>query len=206
MVFKLTGRNHEAVVVQAQIPGQVLYSLVSKGFHYLVRLGGFAQLVVGFCHLYGTVLPVVRHVVGGNHLFGIVQGGFCLVFLALTHQLLHELGEDATVRVTHAHGVLVDIDARLVDATELELVHQVVVHLFGVYCHARLTGVERSETIGKTFLNEVVLHVQLVLPAYADSDIDGAFPVGLAQHLEHHQLALVEGAFAFQRNVHVVGD
>ena len=100
------------------------------------------------------------------------------------------------MRVTHAHGVLVDIDARLVDATELELVHQVVVHLFGVYCHARLTGVERSETIGKTFLNEVVLHVQLVLPAYADSDIDGAFPVGLAQHFEHHQLALVEGAFA----------
>ena len=65
-------------------------------------------------------------------------------FLTLTHQLLHELGEDATVRVTHAHCVLVDIDARLVDATELELVHQVVVHLFGVYCHARLTGVERS--------------------------------------------------------------
>ena len=80
--------------------------------------------------MYGTVLPVVRHVVGGNHLFGIVQGGFCLVFLALTHQLLHELGEDATVRVTHAHGVLVDIDARLVDATELELVQEGLAYRF----------------------------------------------------------------------------
>ena len=142
--------------------------------------------------------PVVRYVGRRNHLFGIVQGGFCLVFLALTHQLLHELGEDATVRVTHAHGVLVDIDARLVDATELELVHQVVVHLFAVQAASELHVVERSDAVGQTFLQEVVGQVQMVFRTYGDGHVDGTFPVGIGQHFQHHQLTLVEHVLAFQ--------
>ena len=110
------------------------------------------------------------------------------------------------MRVTHAHGILIDVDARFVDAAELELVHQVVVHLFAVYFHTQLVGIEWSETVGETLLNEVVAHVQLVLRPYADCDVDRTLPIGFRQHFEHHQLTLVEGAFAFQRDVHVVGD
>ena len=99
----------------------------------------------------------------GNHLLGIVQRGFRLILLALAYQLLHELGEDTAMRVTHTHRILVNVDTRLVDTTELELVHQVVVHLFAINLHTQFVRIERSETVGKTFLNEVVAHIQLVL-------------------------------------------
>ena len=123
--------------------------------------------------------------------------------------------EDAAVRVAHAHGILVDIDAGLVDAAELELVHQVVVHLFAVYLHAGLVRVEGCEAVGETFLDEVVVQAELVLLSYADGDVDGTLPVGFGQHFEHHQLALVEGALGMvvalrilgaELDRHVVGD
>ena len=113
--------------------------------------------------------------------------------------------------VAHAHCVLVDVDARLVDASELEFVHQVVVHLLAVDGCFECFRIERGEAVRETFLDEMPAHIQLVVRAYGDGHVDGAFPVGVGQHLEHHQLALVEGAFGvalfvFERDVHIVGD
>ena len=59
-----------------------------------------------------------------------------------------QLGKDAAMGVAHAHHVLVDVDAGFVDASELELVHQVVVHLFTVDRAApELVRIERSEAV-----------------------------------------------------------
>ena len=108
--------------------------------------------------------------------------------------------------MTHTHRILINVDTRLVDTTELELVHQVVVHLFTINLYTQFVCIEWSETIGKAFLDEVVPHIQLVFRSHADCNVDRTFPIGFRQHFKHHQLALVKGAFAFQRDVHVVGD
>ena len=65
----------------------------------------------------------------------------------------------SAVCVAHTHHVLVDIDTRLVDTAELELVHQVVVHLFAVNLAVQFVRNERCETIGKTFLHKVVAQI-----------------------------------------------
>ena len=155
--------------------------------------------------------PVVRYVGRWNHLLGIVEGGKRLVFFAFLDELSHQLREDAAVCVAHTHHVLVDVDSRLVDTAELELVHQVVVHLFTVDFAVQFVRLERSEAVGKTFLNEVVIHAEVVFAAYGYCHIDRAFPVGVGQHFEHHQFALVKRAFrvavgVFQRDSHIFGD
>ena len=113
--------------------------------------------------------------------------------------------------VAHTHYVFVDVDARFLDAAELELVHQVVVHLFAVDLAVQLVRIERSEAVCQTFLREVVVHAEVVFTAYGDSHVDGTFPVGVGKHFEHHQFALVEGAFRVavgvsQQDGHVFGD
>ena len=60
--------------------------------------------------------------------------------------------------VAHTHHVFVDIDARFLDAAKLELVHQVVVHLFAVDLAVQLIRIERSEAVCQSFLHEVVVH------------------------------------------------
>ena len=119
--------------------------------------------------------------------------------------------EDTAVRVAHAHHVLVDIDTRFVDTAELELVHQVVIHLFAVYLAVQFVRIEWCETVGKTFLHKVVAHAQMVFASYGDCHIDRTFPVGIGKHFEHHQFTLVEGAFRVAVGVskgdcHVFGD
>ena len=57
----------------------------------------------------------------------------------------------------------------------------------------------------------MLAHVQLIVRTDGDGHVNGAFPVGIGQHFEHHQLALVESPFrvtlfVFERYVHVVGD
>ena len=113
--------------------------------------------------------------------------------------------------VAHTHHVLVDVYARLVDAAELELFHQVVVHLFAVNLAVQLFRIERSEAVGETFLREVITHTQMVLSAYGDCHIDRTFPVGVSEHFEHHQLTLVERTFRAPIGVsegdrHIFGD
>ena len=115
------------------------------------------------------------------------------------------------MRVAHTHHVLVDIDTRFVDTAELELVHQVVVHLFAVNLAVQFVRIERCETVGKTFLHKVVAHAQMVFASYGDCHIDRTFPVGIGKHFKHHQFTLVEGAFRVAVGVskgdcHVFGD
>ena len=51
----------------------------------------------------------------------------------------------------------------------------------------------------------------MVFAAYGDGHVDRTFPVGIGKHFEHHQFALVEGAFraavgVSQQDSHVFGD
>ena len=100
--------------------------------------------------------------------------------------------------VAHAQDGFIQIDVRIVDSSELELVHQVVVHLFAVQAASELHVVKRSDAVGQTFLQEVVGQVQMVFRTYGDGHVDGTFPVGIGQHFQHHQLTLVEHVLAFQ--------
>ena len=159
----------------------------------------------------GAICPVIRYVDCRNHLFGVIECSECLVLLTFFDKLSYELREDTAVRVAHTHHVLVDVDTRLVDAAELELVHQVVVHLFTVDLAVQLVRIERSEAVGETLLCEVVAHAQMVFASYGDCHIDRTFPVSVGKHFEHHQLTLVEGAFRVAVGVskgdcHVFGD
>ena len=57
----------------------------------------------------------------------------------------------------------------------------------------------------------MVGHAEVVFTAYGDSHVDGTFPVGVGKHFEHHQFALVEGAFGIavgvsQQDGHIFGD
>ena len=159
----------------------------------------------------GAVCPVIRYVVCRNHLFSVIERGECFVLFAFFDELTYKLREDTAVRVAHAHHVLVNVDTRFVDTAELELVHQVVVHLFTVDLAVQLVRIERSEAVGETLLCEVVAHAQMVFASYGDCHIDRSFPVGIGKHLEHHQFTLVEGAFRVAVGVskgdcHVFGD
>ena len=196
----------KALVIQAQIPCEVFHSFIGKCLHDVVAFLFFTQLIVCFCHLHSTILPVIRYVIGRNHLLGVLQGCFSLIRLAFAYQLANELWEDTAVRITHTHSILINIDTFLINSTEFELVHQVVVHLFAIQLDTSLFSIKRSEAVSQTFLNEVVAHAKVVFRTYADCHVDRTFPIGFRQHFKHHQFALIEGAFTFQWNVHIVGD
>ncbi|MBR6913184.1 MAG: hypothetical protein IKN34_05185 [Treponema sp.] len=114
--------------------------------------------------------------------------------------------------VAHAHHCLVEVDAGLVDTTELEAMHHVIVGLLCIEvldARNRLaiaSGGEWSDTIGQTFGNHVVAQVDIVVVAYADSYIDRTLPVALSQHLQNHEVALIQCTLACQRDNHLVGD
>ena len=108
--------------------------------------------------------------------------------------------------LAHTHHSLVDIDIRVVDSSELELVHQVIVHFLAVDACVQPGGVERGDAVGKTFLHEVVAQIQMIVATHRNSHVQRTFPVGICQHLKHHQLALVQHTFAFQGDTHVIGD
>ena len=52
----------------------------------------------------------------------------------------------------------------------------------------------------------MITHAEVVFRTYADCHVDRTFPIGFCQHFKHHQFALIKGAFAFQWDVHVIGD
>ena len=108
--------------------------------------------------------------------------------------------------LAHTHHSLVDIDIRVVDSSELELVHQVIVHFLAVDACVQPGGVERGDAVGKTFLHEVVAQIQMIVATHRNSHVQRTFPVGICQHLKHHQLALVQHTFAFQGDTHIIGD
>ena len=114
--------------------------------------------------------------------------------------------------IAHAHHRLVEIDATLLQTAELEAVHDVVVGTLRIevlHSWQRLAVVlcgERCDAVGKTFGDDVVAQVDVVVVANADSHIDRTLPVALVEHLQNHQVTLVEGALAFQRDDHLVRD
>ena len=102
------------------------------------------------------------------------------------------------MRITHTHSILINIDTFLINSTEFELVHQVVVHFFAIQLDTCFFSIKRSEAVSQTFLDEVVAHAKVVFRTYADCHIDRTFPIGFSQHFKHHQFALIEGTFTFQ--------
>ena len=149
---------------------------------------------------------VHRHVVVGYHLVGVRQSLLGLVGLAFGYEVEGELGEQAPVGVAHAHYGLVEVDALLVDAAVLEACHHVVVYALGVEAlGSGNVGGERRYAVGESFLYEVVAEVHVVLGAYGYGHVYRACPVALRQHLEHHQVVLVQCVLAFERDNHAVG-
>ena len=96
------------------------------------------------------------HGCAGNYFQTIVENFLCFVFLAFLYQLAGKLDKHTAVCQAHAHDCLVNIDIRIVNASELKLVHQVVIHFFRIDACVECCGIERSDAVGKTFLNEVV--------------------------------------------------
>ena len=113
--------------------------------------------------------------------------------------------------VAHTHDRFVNVDALLVDAAELEAVHDVVEGALRVEVldtgqrFAVMAGGERSDAVGQTFGDGVVTQVDVVVVAHADRHVDRPYPVTLSQHLQNHHVALVESTLALQRDDHAVG-
>ena len=101
--------------------------------------------------------------------------------------------------IAHAHGGLVDVESLLLQVTKLESCHDVMICLLRIeVLGTRFVGGEWSDTVGKTFLYEVVTQVHVVVFTYGQGYIERASPVALCQHLQHYQVALVERTLALQ--------
>ena len=107
--------------------------------------------------------------------------------------------------IAHAHGCLVDVESLLLQVAELESGHDVVISLLCIEVLGTwLVGGERSDTVHKSLLYEVVTEVHIVLFAYGECYVERTGPVTLCQHFEHHEVALVECALAGKRDDHLV--
>ena len=139
-----------------------------------------------------------------NHLFCISQHLFGLLFLAFVHQFQCQFGHGTTVGVAHAHYRLVEVDARLVDATELEAVHHVVIGLLCIEVldtgnrPSFVCGRKRRDAVGQTLSDNIVTQIDVIVVAYRHCYIYRALPVALREHFQNHQVTLVECTFAFQ--------
>ena len=107
--------------------------------------------------------------------------------------------------IAHAHGCLVDVESLLLQVAELESGHDVVISLLCIEVLGTwLVGGERSDTVHKSLLYEVVTEVHIVFFAYGECYVERTGPVTLCQHLKHHEIALVECALAGKRDDHLV--
>ena len=154
----------------------------------------------------------MRYIIARNLLFCLVENLLSLVDLSFVEEAVGQLRHQTTMSITHSHHCFIEIDAGLVDTTELILVHDVVEGLLGIevlYTWYRLTvniGGEWSDTVGETLLDEVVTEVHVIVGTNGGSNIYRTSPVALIDHLEHHQVALIESTLALQRDNHPVGD
>ena len=109
--------------------------------------------------------------------------------------------------VAHAHHCFVDIQTLLVKTTIAIAIHHVVVGLLGIeVLGTRLVGGERTDTVGKTFLDEVVAKVHIVFCTNGEGNIYRTSPIAVCNHLEHHEVALIESTLASKRDNHLVRD
>ena len=192
-------RHCEAIWRQREIVGHVLIGILPELAQNVERLFLLAQVGIGLSHVERAAAEVHGHIVVRNLLLALLQHGECLFVLAFLQQVLGKRAHQVAVGVAHAHHRLVEVDARLVPTTELELVHHVVVGLLRIEVlgTGSLRG-ERGDAVGKSLLHEVVAEVHIVLGAYGQRHVDRSCPVGVGNHLEHHQVALIEGTLAFE--------
>ena len=124
----------------------------------------------------------------------------CRLFVfALIDEVHGELHEGLAVSPAHTHNGLVNIYARCFKTAETELVHQTVVGALGVeVLSSHIFCSERGDTVDKSFLYEVVAEVHIVVLTDCKCYIDGACPVAVGNQFEHHKIAFVEGALAFE--------
>ena len=109
------------------------------------------------------------------------------------------LSQQATVSVAHTHSGFVHIQTFLLQVAKLEAGHDVVVCFLRIkVLGTRLVGGERSDTVDESLLYEVVTQVHIVLLTYGECHIERTLPVALCQHLEHHEVVLVERVFSCQ--------
>ena len=148
------------------------------------------------CELVTATHVVHRNIIWRKFLGTAVKHFNCLVFLSFLDEVDSQLSEETTMGIAHAHHSLVEIDALLADATELEACHDVLVNALCVeVLHAlnRFSAdscLERSDAVGKTFLHEVVAKTHVVVSAYGGSNINRTNPVTLHQHLKNHEVRL----------------
>ena len=191
--------TREACTVEGEIPNQILAGLQPQLVDEYLGLLGLLRVGIAACQIYRTALIVVRNVVIGQLFLTFVEYLLGFFGLSLRDEVHGQRGEESTMGVTHAHNCLVEIDTLLIDTTELELIHYVVVGLLciEVLGTGSLCG-ERGDAIGKSLLHEIIAEVHIVLGAYGQRHVDRSCPVGVGNHLEHHQVALIEGTLAFE--------
>ena len=118
-----------------------------------------------------------------------------------------EGSEEAAVRIAHTHDGLVDIQSRHRQASVAEALHHVVVGLHRIeVLGSRHIGRERRDAVGQTFLHEVVTEVHEVLLTHCDGDVERPCPVALRDHLEHHEVVLVERVLTLEGDDHTARD
>ena len=118
-----------------------------------------------------------------------------------------EGSEEAAVRIAHTHDGLVDIQSRHRQASIAEALHHVVVGLHRIeVLSSRHIGRERRDAVGQTFLHEVVTEVHEVLLTHRDGNVERPCPVALRDHLEHHEVVLVERVLTLEGDDHTARD
>ena len=105
--------------------------------------------------------------------------------------------EQTAMCKAHTHYSLVEVEPLLLKTAELELVHDIIVCLLCIEV-CLLVCRKWSDAVHKTFLNEVIAEVHEVLSTYCEGNIQWTCPVGVAYHLKHHEVVLVECALALE--------
>ena len=71
---------------------------------------------------------------------------------------------------------------------------------------AVIAGGERRDAVYQSLGDGVVAQVDVVLVTYGDGYVDRPCPVTLCQHLQNHEVALVECMLALERDDHAIGN
>ena len=153
-----------------------------------------------------TVLETQRQAVGGHVAVAALQQGQSLLALTLGDECHGQLGKREPHPAIHTHRRGIEVDARALHLAVAVAMHQVVVGPGGVEHHLIRIVTEGGETLGNAFGHEVFAEVQILRTGHAGTDVERSAPVGVGQHLEEGQLALVETATACQRDHHTVGN
>ena len=208
----IVGRRLEAGTAERAIPLHILTAGLPKVVYDDEGLLLVAQLHPSTRQIERAGRIVAGNIIGRNLFGSIAQHLFGLLIVTLADEFESQAGHDATMGVTHAHNSLVEIDTLLVDASELEAVHDVVVGALRIeILHASdglaaIGGGEGRDAICQALGNGVVAQIDVVILSHGDSDIDRTGPVTLCEHLENHQVTLVKGVLARERDGHAVGN